>query len=147
MELPKGRVSPNFQRSEFDCKDGTPAPREYDSHLARLAAVLELGRARLGGRPMIIVSGYRTPTYNAGFRNGVLNPAKAGAKNSYHLRALAADVDVPGVHPDEVADAFEALEREGAVKGIAVIRYDDFTHVDVRGYSMRKDERSAKRAA
>lgn len=132
--LPRHKVTENFAWHEFSCRDGTAVPAEYRPHVRRLCAALEVLRADLG-RPIVIVSGYRTESHNRSIR---------GAKQSQHLRARAADIQVPGVSPDAVADAIERLILEGRLPSGGIGRYDTFTHYDVRGYLSRWDERTAK---
>ncbi|WP_448826708.1 D-Ala-D-Ala carboxypeptidase family metallohydrolase [Capnocytophaga bilenii] len=55
-----------------------------------LAQQLEVLRAALGNKPIIITSGYRTPAHNK---------KVGGADNSQHLTASAADIVVKGVPP------------------------------------------------
>ena len=73
-----GDLSTHFSRREFDCPDGTRAAPDKG-----LIAALERLRAICGHRPLYIVSGYRTITYNA--RVG-------GAPRSQHLYNRAADI-------------------------------------------------------
>ena len=65
--------------------DNAP-PAVVVANLRVLAAGLELVRAALGGRPIHI---------NSGFRSAALNAAIGGAKNSMHMRGLAADILCP----------------------------------------------------
>ena len=55
-------------------------------YLARLAMVLEMVRAELGGRPVVVTSG---------FRSAGLNAAVGGSRTSAHLEGRAADLVVP----------------------------------------------------
>lgn len=71
------RISEHFVEAEFASKDGGGVRVE-----ARLVWHLEKLRA-IVGRPLVIVSGYRTPAHNA--RVG-------GAKGSRHLHGDAADI-------------------------------------------------------
>lgn len=73
-----GDLSPHFNRSEFDCHDGTPAHPEPS-----LVAALERLRHICGDRPLRILSGYRSPAYNA---------KVGGAPHSQHLYNRAADI-------------------------------------------------------
>ncbi|MBL8378497.1 MAG: DUF882 domain-containing protein [Burkholderiales bacterium] len=87
------RLSPHFSLEELTASqtavregiDNTPdaAARR---NLARLAATLEDVRTLLGGVPIIISSGYRSPQ---------LNRRVKGARNSAHMSGLAADFTAP----------------------------------------------------
>lgn len=73
--------------------DNTPS-NEVRANLARLAGALEVVRALGGDKPLVIHSGYRSPALNA---------KVGGAKNSYHMKGLAADFDAPfGMTHDEL---------------------------------------------
>lgn len=78
--------------------DNTPTD-EIAANLQALAEGLERARAVLN-KPMIVSSGYRCPKVNS---------AIGGAKNSYHMRGLAADFRVPGM---TVAEVCAVLDRE-----------------------------------
>lgn len=76
-----GDLSPHFSTSEFTSRDGAPHPdREV---LLRLVAHLEVLRCNVGGHPLRIVSGYRSPAHNA---------AVGGARASRHMAGDAADI-------------------------------------------------------
>lgn len=76
-----GDLSPHFSRWEF-YQHGTKKVVGPDPNLVQ---VLECVRA-ISGQPLRIISGYRSPTYNAGV---------GGAPNSQHLYGRAADIS-PG---------------------------------------------------
>lgn len=86
-------MSPHFSLAELVASetaarrgiDNTPGPVELDN-LVLLASRLEEVRMLLGNRPIIVSSGYRSPA---------LNEAVGGAKNSFHMRGLAADFIAP----------------------------------------------------
>ena len=83
--LPDDLVTPHFRLREF-ARDDDPWPAHdpvgYE-RLMRLAAVLEACRARVG-RPIRILSGWRSPEHNAA--------TPGAAKKSQHCLALAADI-------------------------------------------------------
>lgn len=108
-----GDLSAHFSRAEFtDHSDGS-LPRGYP--VPQLVQVLEAIRHARGGRPIRIVSGYRSPAHNR---------AVGGASRSQHLVGRAADLE-PGV-----CSGATAL-RLGA-RGVGVDRSGWAVHVDVR---------------
>lgn len=108
-----GDLSAHFSRSEFRdhrtgaLPDGMPNPH--------LIAVLEDLRRRSGGRPLTIVSGYRSPATNA---------AVGGAADSRHMHGDAADI------PSGYARV-QAAQDAGA-RGIGHDRNGWVVHIDVR---------------
>lgn len=68
------------------------------ANLKTLAEGLEQVRALLG-TPMIITSGYRSPT---------LNRFIGGSVNSAHCLGFAADFKCAGLHPDEIVAKIKA---------------------------------------
>nr|WP_229265400.1 D-Ala-D-Ala carboxypeptidase family metallohydrolase [Duganella sp. 1224] len=72
--------------------DNTAGPAVVEN-LRRVAAVLEQVRAAVG-RPITVSSGYRCPA---------LNTAVGGARDSAHLQGLAADINVSGMAPKDLA--------------------------------------------
>lgn len=119
----------HFKISEFACKDGTPVPDEMIPDLRILVRNLEIIRSQWD-HPVIIISGYRTPEYNA--RVG-------GAPASQHLLAKAADIRIHGMTPDEIATRIESLISWGAVTqgGLGIYADQDFVHYDIRGTAAR----------
>ena len=96
---------------------------EVHSIAPELYQLLDAVRRRLGAaeRPFQLISGYRSPAYNALLRR------KSGnvAKHSYHLQGMAADVRLDGV---AVADLRSAA-REISTGGVGC--YSAFVHLDV----------------
>ena len=88
------RLSKNFKKSEFKCRDGTEVPDELMDNLRELVENLQIIRDHIN-KPMLIISGYRTPKYNR--RIG-------GAKRSQHMKAKAADIVVRCVKPKEMRE-------------------------------------------
>jgi uncharacterized protein YcbK (DUF882 family) len=114
------RVSPHLTWSELACHDGTPYPKAWASLASELAdTAFEPLREAAGGRPMIVLSAYRTVDHNR--RIG-------GARFSQHLQGRALDV----APPDGVS--VEQLRRMAlkipAIRGIGV--YATFLHIDIR---------------
>lgn len=114
-----GKVNEHFKAKEFQCKDKT------DGILiaTELLDTLEKIRTHFNA-PVIINSGYRTPCWNSKVN---------GASNSYHCKGMAADIVVKGHSSREVAKYADSIMEQGGV-----IRYTNFTHVDVREERYRK---------
>ena len=121
------RLSKNFKKSEFKCRDGTEVPDELMDNLRELVENLQIIRDHIN-KPMLIISGYRTPKYNR--RIG-------GAKRSQHMKAKAADIVVRGVKPQEMREVIVSLIKEGKIKKGGVGLYRSFVHYDVRGRNTR----------
>jgi uncharacterized protein YcbK (DUF882 family) len=65
--------------------------------------------------PILVTSGYRSPSSNA---------TVGGARQSYHMRGMASDISHPSKTPADFQAAARALKRGG------VGSYRTFTHVD-----------------
>jgi uncharacterized protein YcbK (DUF882 family) len=106
-----GDLSPNFSAREFRCKDGS------EHRIAcGLLCILEAVRAQFG--PVAVCSGYRSASWNK---------KVGGAKDSYHVRGMAADIQVPGHAPRAVYDWVDA---HFPVCGLGL--YASWVHVDCR---------------
>lgn len=114
-----GKVSEHFKASEFQCKDKT----EGLLIATELIKTLEKIRNHFNA-PVIINSGYRTPSWNSKVN---------GAPNSYHCKGMAADIVVKRHSSQEVAKYADSIMEHGGV-----IRYTNFTHIDVREEKHRK---------
>ena len=74
-------------------------------------------------RPIEIISGYRSP-----LTNQRLAEASGGvAKNSYHLRGMAADIRLDGVSLQHLHNTALAMDRGG----VGYYPTSDFVHMDV----------------
>lgn len=108
---------------ELACKDGTPYPDKFilDGRIFKLAAVFEDIR-HLWGKPITILSAYRSPTHNK---------KVGGARNSQHMQGRALDLAPPkGV---KIGDFYETIKNNADKFGITGIgKYKTFVHVDVR---------------
>lgn len=107
------KIRENFKLSEFQSPDTQEV--KVDS---RLLDKLQALRDRVG-KPVIVTSGYRTPEHNK--RIG-------GAKGSYHMQGLAADIVIKGLTSREIA----AIARDIGFTGIGVYPTRGHCHVDVR---------------
>ena len=114
-----GPVSPHFKAKEFQCKDKS----EHLLIATELIETLETIRNHFNA-PITINSGYRTPSWNSKVN---------GAPNSYHCKGMAADIVVKGHSSREVAKYADSIMEQGGV-----IRYTNFTHIDVREEKYRK---------
>jgi uncharacterized protein YcbK (DUF882 family) len=113
------RLTQHFKAEEFRCKDKT----EEFLWAPKLLEVLEAIRNHFD-TPVIINSGYRTPSWNSKVN---------GAPNSYHCKGMAADIVVKGHSSKEVAKYADSIMEQGGI-----IRYNNFVHVDMREKRYRK---------
>ena len=124
MDIP---LSKNFKKSEFKCRDGSEVPDELMGNLRDLVENLQIIRDTIG-KPIRIISGYRSPKYNRKID---------GAKRSQHMKAKAADMVIKGMKPVEVHRIVTGLIKEGKIKKGGVGLYKYFVHYDVRGFNAR----------
>ena len=117
------KLTANFSKSEFESKDGSPMPLDVLQNIQVLAEQLQVIRDEIG-KPISITSGYRSPNHNA--RIG-------GAKHSFHVRGMAADIQVAGMHPMDVKKVILKLMNEGKILKGGLKAYKSWTHYDTRG--------------
>lgn len=122
------KLTSNFNRQEFDCKDGTIVPAKYMKNLQELVNNLQVLRDHLGVSISVTGSGYRTPAYNA---------RVDGAKFSQHLTASGADINAKGHTPKQLAQVIEKLILTGKMKQGGIGIYKNFLHYDIRGTKAR----------
>lgn len=121
------KITPHFTLSEFaqPKRHGlpyVPYPQAWvQSRLRPLCEALELLRSNLGGKSIVILSGYRTAPYNAKI---------GGARRSQHMAGTAADIVVTGCSPQQVYDMARELVEYTEIGGLGL--YPGFVHVDVR---------------
>lgn len=155
----KTKISPNFTIGEFLCKQESDAPAKYVVLRPALVRKLEqiisvLQKNGVKADTLYVMSGYRTPFYNAAIRN---------VKYSRHVYGDAADIyvdvdpqdgDMDDINGDgvvnkedanylyDLVDRFDRNQTEIAVQG-GIGGYDrnavhgPFVHVDVRGAPAR----------
>tara|TARA_R110002126_G_scaffold171344_2_gene320132 strand:- start:236 stop:652 length:417 start_codon:yes stop_codon:yes gene_type:complete len=98
--------------------DNTPNDAEL-ANLIKLAEFLEQVKEVLGGKPVMI---------NSGFRSKAVNDSVGSKDSSQHRTGCAADIRVPGMAPDAVVKALLASD----LKFDQVIReFDAWTHVSI----------------
>ena len=121
------KLTENFNLSEFKCRDGTDVPEELMENVQLLADNLQVLRDHVD-RPIRIISGYRTPTYNRKI---------GGARKSQHMLAKAADIKIAGMASGEIKRLLEDLIKLDRMHSGGVGLYKTFTHYDVRGRNAR----------
>lgn len=115
-----GDLSKNLSRSEFKCNCGEC---DYDTVDHELVEVIQDIR-EFFNRAVTITSGNRCYPYNK---------SVGGAKNSYHPRGRAADIQVKGV-PAETIHGY-LINKYQDQYGIG--EYSSFTHIDTRSNKAR----------
>lgn len=118
------QLTPHFARAEFERSDlairnrfDNSVPDELLPNLKRTAELLEDVRRAVG--PVRISSGYRSPA---------LNTLAGGAKNSAHMQARAADIEVDGLTPRALADK---IIDAGLVFDKLILEFDAWVHIQV----------------
>lgn len=114
------KVGKHFKVKEFACKDGSQVVF-IDSYLVSLLDILR----NQVGKPVIITSGYRTPTRNK---------AVGGARYSYHMRGMAADIRINGMTAKEIANKLNKIIPNEC----GIIVYENWVHIDTRTQKYRK---------
>lgn len=123
------KLSPHFRVKEFSCHDGTDKVKVSPETIRLLECI-----RKHYGYPVVIISGYRTPSWNR--RVG-------GVANSRHVVGDAADlvVRIPNggtVSPLEVYRAIDTGKVAGIdPKKIGLGKYRTFLHIDSRGTKAR----------
>lgn len=123
----KMKLTKNFDRVEFDSKDGSQMPDKIKYNITRLANYLQIIRDHLDV-PITVNSGYRSPEHNKSI---------GGSDGSKHMEGIAADIVVEGYTPDQVFEVIEALTEQGKLPNGGMKAYSTFTHWDYRGWNAR----------
>lgn len=116
-------LSPHFTLDELTHTDhreidNSPTQDEI-SNLQQLANFLEEVKTVLGGKPIMISSGFRCKA---------LNDAVGSKDSSQHRIGLAADFRVPGMTPDEVV---RAVVASGIGYDQIIREFDRWTHISI----------------
>lgn len=108
-------------RSEIAERRGwnnVPNAQEFDN-LKRLALLLEQVRVAVGGKPVMVSSGYRSKQ---------VNDAVGSTDRSQHRLGCAADFRVPGMTPRQVVQA--CIDASVPFDQI-ILEFDAWTHISV----------------
>ena len=107
-------ITKNFKVKEFSCKDGS------DKIIIDLHLVDKLQFIRdYINKPIKIISGYRTEKYNE---------QVGGAKESYHVKGRAVDIQVDGFDIYKLA----IIAGMTGFSGIGIYEKQKFIHLDNR---------------
>ncbi len=94
--------------------------KEIDIKLLDL--IYAIGLIKDTDRPFRVISGYRSPKTNAMLRKR----SEGVAKNSYHLKAQAIDINLPGSHLKDLKSLARFLRRGG----VGYYPKSGFMHID-----------------
>lgn len=116
-------LSPHFTLEELTVTshrqfDNTPNATEI-ANLTRLASFLEMVKAELCNKPIMV---------NSAFRSKQVNDAVGSKDTSQHRIGCAADIRVPGMTPDEVV---KALIKSGIPYDQLIREFDSWTHISI----------------
>ena len=131
-------LSPNFSLAELTASetadrlniDNTPNASEM-ANLIRLAVFLEEVKTVLGGKPIMI---------NSGFRCKRVNDAVGSKDSSQHRLGCAADIRVPSMTPDEVV---KAVIASGIGYDQIIREFDRWTHISIPSVAGENPRRQA----
>ena len=123
---PTDKLSEHFTYEELTRSDAAvrlgvenrPNDAEIEN-LKRLAALLEEVKKAVGGKPVMI---------NSGFRSKPVNDAVGSKETSQHRLGCAADLRVPGMKPREVVEACIAAQ---VPFDQIILEFDSWTHISV----------------
>jgi uncharacterized protein YcbK (DUF882 family) len=121
------KLTNNFTLQEFNSKCGRDIPNNVLPNIIQLAKNLQVLRDAVG-KSITITSGYRSPQHNKKI---------GGAKDSQHVKGMAADIKVAGMTPKEVALIIEGLIESGKMKQGGIGIYPSWVHYDIRGTKAR----------
>jgi uncharacterized protein YcbK (DUF882 family) len=126
------KLTKNFNKVEFDSKDGAEMPAEVLKNIKILARHLQTIRNYVD-EPINVNSAYRSEKHNK---------AIGGVKNSYHVKGLAVDITIKSKTPKQVYKILNTLIDLGCIPNGGIGLYNGFVHFDIRGYKARWDNSS-----
>ncbi len=121
------QLTRNFNKTEFECNDGSPMPDDVLQNIVELANNLQILRDYIG-KPLTVTSGYRSPEHNT--RIG-------GVPNSQHLLGKAADLVAKNLTAKQLSLIVEKLTEKGEIAEGGIGLYNGFVHYDIRGERTR----------
>ena len=117
------QLSEHFSLAELTRTDHRTLDNTPDAvalvNLNRLALFLEQVKTALGGRVVMISSGYRSKA---------VNDAVGSKDTSQHRLGCAADIRVPGMTPDAVV---RAVMTSGLAYDQIIREFDAWTHISI----------------
>ena len=135
----RDKIAPNFYGYELDCRSGVSVPIALREGAQAFIQYVQQIRD-FWGRPVTIISGYRTRAYNTALREASLkrNGGFTGvAENSIHIYDeadghYAVDIRVAGVTPRQVADSILGLIRLELIPdgGVGLYQEEGWVHYD-----------------
>ena len=118
MQLSEHFSLAELTRTDHRSLGNIPDPSALVS-LKRLAEFLELVKSRLGGRPIMV---------NSAYRSKAVNDACGSRDTSQHRLGCAADIRVPGMTPDAVV---RAVMASGLAYDQIIREFDAWTHISI----------------
>lgn len=113
------KLSKNFFSGEFDCKCKRTSCKKGYYPLAIVDLIKALQELRdIIACPIKIVSGYRCEAHNK---------KVGGAPESYHVKGMAVDIEIPKIGKEKLLEAVKKVKR---IKGIGI--YPTWIHLDIR---------------
>jgi len=123
----KTQLTKNFNKREFNSKDGKRMPSSVFLNVKELANNLQVIRDCINS-PMHINSGYRSKSHNE---------SVGGSLNSQHLLGKASDITSRDYSPLQLYSIIEGLIKEGRIIEGGLGLYNGFVHYDIRGEKAR----------
>lgn len=120
--LERSNGTKHFTYSEFHSKDGSGFSggkvntATVKENARRTMYKLEAVRAKVGNKPIIINSGFRSVSHN--------NSIPGAASNSMHMYGVAADIKAPGVNLTTLRNATRSSGFSGSYNGGTYIHID-----------------------
>lgn len=121
MNLSVNFTLEELTRSESASRNGwdnTPNEQELEN-LKRLATLLQQVKTAVGGKPVMVTSG---------FRSKLVNDSVGSKDSSQHRLGCAADIRVPGMSPREVVETCIAAK---VPFDQIILEFDSWTHISI----------------